>query len=38
MPRVKLTRTARAALGCLSFYLAFLLLLLGYRFVKLIRG
>jgi hypothetical protein len=35
---VKLTRTARVALGCLSVYLVGLLLLLGYRFVKLLWG
>jgi len=34
MPRVKLTRTTRFALYFLRFYLIFLVLLLGFRFLK----
>ena len=34
MPRVRLTPTTRFALYSLRFYLIFLMLLLGFRFVK----
>lgn len=34
MPRVKLTRSTRAALYFLRFYLIFLMLLLAFRFIK----
>lgn len=34
MPRVELTRTTRAALYFLRFYLVFLMILLGFRFLK----
>lgn len=38
MPRVRLTRTTRAALYFLRFYLIFLMLLLGFRFLKTFHG
>jgi hypothetical protein len=37
MPRVQLTKTTRAALYFLRFYLLFLMLLLGFRFLKVFR-
>jgi len=37
MPRVKLTPTTRFALYGLRFYLIFLMLLLGFRFIRTFR-
>jgi len=34
MPRVQLTKTTRAALYFLRFYLVFLVLLLAFRFLR----
>lgn len=38
MPRVKLTPSTRFALYFLRFYLIFLMLLLGFRFIKTFHG
>jgi len=38
MPRVKLTRMTRFALYFLRVYLIFLMLLLGFRFLKLFHS